>query len=360
MNFLKRLLPRRRVRAAIKRLAQDRSARNYTALAQQYTMLGELTEVLRVCTEGLDAFPGNDPLTRLAERTRFLMREDRARALMAELSTAPRPAVWRELCEILLETGRIPRAEDLAKEWFEATRDGEAQYYRARARCERFFSDRRRDDGLQAFELITSAEELVPTDPRPIRLRVALTSRCGAWQDARRGLARLLELFPGDPALEARFRTVVTLAENSRPLDQALREIERSGRLVDDETGDGSRVSSRTIRPALQSLTTEPGVQAAFYVRGGTALVQGPRGPTAERAARSVREVVTLCRTASRRMGLGTPFEVRVEGDFGTLLIAPGEVASGALWARGPVSHRHELALRELAGVVELAQEASA
>jgi tetratricopeptide (TPR) repeat protein len=346
MNFLRRMLPRRRVRTAIKKLAQDRSARNYAALAQEYAMVGELEEVLRVCTESLESFPGNDVLTRLAERTRLLLREDRAKALVSELRTAPRPALWRELCEILLETGRVPRAEDLAKEWFEA-----------RARTERFFSDRRRDDGLQALDLITSAEELVPSDPRPIRLRVALASRIGAWQEARRGLARLLELYPGDPALEARFRTVVTLAENSRSLDQALREVERSGRLADDDTGDDSRVSSRTIRPALQDLTKEPGVQAAFYVRGGTALVQGPRGPTAERAARSVREVISMCRTASRRMGLGQPFEVRVEGDFGTLLIAPGEIASGALWCRGSVSHRHERALRELAGVAELAQE---
>lgn len=352
IKWLRRLLPRSRVRAAAKRLAKDPSARNYTLLAQEYAVTGELDQVLRVCEEGLAVFPGNESLRRLTDRTKVLFRQDRTRSLMNELATAPRPAVWKELCEILLESNRAAKAEETANEWHSRTNDPEAVYYQARARTERFFADRRRDDGERAFELATTSEELLPMDPRPLRLRVTLASRCGAWQDARRALARLLELYPGDPTLEARFRTVVTLAETGPTVERALREVERSGRLVDDEQAQPQQhVSARSIRPMLQNILREPGVQAAFYVRGGTALVQGPRGATAERTARGVREIVTQCRTAARRLGLGQALEVRIEGDFGTLMVVPGDVGSGALWCAGPSTHRHDEALRDLAAI---------
>lgn len=353
MRFLRRLLPRSRVRSAAKRLAKDPSARNYTLLAQEYAVTGELDEVLRVCAEGLQVFPGNESLKRLMDRSKVLFRQDRTRSLMNELVNAPRPAVWKELCEILLESGRAAKAEESANEWHSKTNDPEAVFYQARARAERFFADRRRDDGERAFALATSSEELLPMDPRPLRLRVELASRCGAWQDARRALARLLELYPGDPTLEARFRTVVTLAETGPTVERALREVERSGRLVDDarQTTSTQQVSARSIRPMLQNILREPGVQAAFYVRGGTALVQGPRGATAERTARGVREIVTQCRNASRRLGLGQAMEVRIEGDFGTLMVAPGDVGSGALWCAGTLTHRHDDALRDLAAI---------
>jgi tetratricopeptide (TPR) repeat protein len=346
------------VRQAAKRLADEPSARNYAALAQEYAVLGDLDEVLRVCDEGLAAFPGNEVLKRLSDRTKVLFRQDRARVLTAELASAPRPAVWRELCEILLESGRVSKAEDLATEWHEKTGEGEAVLYRARARAERFFADRNREDGRAAFDLAAAAEEALPSDPRPLRLRVTLASRCGVWQEARRALARLLELYPGDPALEARFRTVMTLAETGHTIDKALREVERTGRLVDDEREpEQAAPSAGSVRPMLQGLLREPGVQAAFYVRGGTALVQGPRGATAERMARGVREIVAQCRGASRRLGLGQAYEVRIEGDFGTLLLAPGEVGSGALWCAGQVTHRHEEALRDLASAAGRATE---
>lgn len=358
MKFLRRLLPKSRVRRAAKRLAKDPSARNYVLLAQEYAVTGELDEVLRVCAEGLQVFPGNENLKRLTDRTKVLFRQDRTRSLMTELANAPRPAVWRELCEILLESGRAAKAEETASEWHSKTNDPEAVFYQARSRTERFFADRRRDDGERAFELATLSEELLPMDPRPLRLRVTLASRCGAWQDARRALARLLELYPGDPTLEARFRTVVTLAENGPTVDRALREVERSGRFADDhqEQPATQQVSARSIRPMLQNILREPGVQAAFYVRGGTALVQGPRGATAERTARGVREIVTQCRAASRRLGLGQALEVRIEGDFGTLMVAPGDVGSGALWCQGAPSLRHNEALRDLAAIAGQAE----
>src|SRR6185436_44859 len=99
--------------------------------------------------------------------------------------------------------------------------------------------------------------------------------------------------------------------------------------------------SGAAVRPMLQSLVRESGVQAAFYVRGGTALVQGPKGATAERTARGVREIVQSCRSAARRLGLGQAQEARLEGSFGTLLVAPGELGSGALWCTGGVTRRH-------------------
>jgi hypothetical protein len=350
MSILNRLLSHGRVRNAARRLARDPSARHYAELVQEHAVQGSLNEALKIATEALRAYPKDAELRRLADRTRALMREGRTRELQAELRLAPRPALWRELCDILLESGRVSRAEEIAIDWFQNTRDGEAQLYRARARAERFFTDRRRDDGRLAFELVASATELLPGDARPLRLHLSLASRCGAWSEARRVIARLLELMPGDPSLEARFRTVMALSESAKTVDQALREVEKTGRLADDEPESDRVQPAASIRPALQALARETGVQAAFYVRGATALVQGPKGATAERTARGVREVVHSCRTAARRLGLGQALEVRLTGDFGTLLVAPGELGSGALWCTGDVTRRHEEGLRDLVG----------
>lgn len=365
MSLFHRILSQGRARNAAKRLAKDPSARHYAELVQEYAVSGHLEHALKIASEGLKAYPGDSELKRLADRSRQMLREGRTRELQQELKTAPRPALWRELCEILLESGRVARAEELATEWFQNANSGEAQYWRARARSERFFADRRRDDGRLAFELVASAQELLPGDPRPIRLELELASHCGAWTEARRALARLLELSPGDPTLEARFRTVVTLAQKSKTLDQALRDVEKSGCLADEPRpidgvasgAEESQGSAGGVRPMLQALARENGVQAAFYVRGGTALVQGPKGATAERTARGVREIVSSCRTAARRLGLGQAQEVRLEGSFGTLLVAPGEIGSGALWCVGGVTRRQEEGLRDLASLAGKAVE---
>lgn len=349
MRFLNRWLSSSRVRGANKRVAKNPSARAYAELAQEHAVLGDLVEVLRTTAEGLRLFPGDGELKRLETRARSLMLEGRTRELLIELKSAPRPALWKELCEILLELGRVARAEEVAVEWFQATRSGEAQLYRAQARADRFFSDRRRDDGRIALELVIAATDLLAGDSRPLRLHLQLLSRCGAWADARAVMARLLEHFPGDPALEARFRTIATLAENSKSFEAALRDVEKTGRLADDEPEtDRPAAASGSIRPLLQGLLQQEGVQAAFFVRGGTALVQGPKGATAERTARGVREIVTNCKSAARRLGLGSAIEVRLEGDFGTLLVAPGENGSGALWCHGNVTRLHETKLRDL------------
>lgn len=348
MSFLKRLLSHGRVRSAEKRLSEDPSPKSYGDLAQEHAVHGELDDALRVAEEGMKLHPQDGELKRVHERVRQLSLEGRMRELTQQLKTAPRPAVWSELCEILVDSGRVARAEDLAIEWYQTTKHAEAQYWRARARAERFFADKRRDDGRLAFELISAAEEMLPSDPRPHRLRLQLSSRCGAWSEARRALARLLELQPGDPALEARFRTVATLAEKGRTIDQALREIEKTGRLVDEEPADTREPSGGDVRPLLQNLARESGVRGVFYVRGATALVQGPKGPTADRMARGVREVVGSCRTAARRLGLGQAIEVTLEGDFGTLQLRPDESASAAVWCAGEVGRNHEAGLRDI------------
>lgn len=348
MSFLKRLFSQGRVRSASRRLVEDPSARGYAELAHEHALQGDLDEALRLANEGLSIHAGDAELRRVHERLRQLSLEGRMRELQQELKTSPRPAVWSELCQILIEAGRVARAEDTAVEWYQGTKHPEALYWRARARTQRFFSDKRRDDGRLAFELIESLEGVMPTDPRPQRLRLELASRCGAWSEARRAIARLLELHPGDPALEARFRSVVSLADAGRTIDQALRAVERTGRLVDEEPATLKPSAYGDVRPHLQALARENGVRAVFYVRGATALVQGPKGPTADRMARGVREVVASCRTAARRMGLGQTTEIALEGTFGTLSVRPDEMASAAVWCTGEVTTRHEEALDQL------------
>lgn len=350
MSFLTRWLSSSRVRRAQKHVSKNPSARAYSELAQEHAVLGNLQDVLRATGEGMRLFPGDPELRRLETRARSLMLEGRTRQLQLELKSAPRPALWKELCEILLESGRVARAEEVAIEWFQATRSGDAQLLRAQARMDRFFADRRRDDGRIAHDLIASATTMLPNDPRPLRLHLTLVGRCGAWGEARTVLSKLLEYFPGDTSLEARFRTLESLAENSKTIEQALREVEKTGRLADEEPESArSSGSPASIRPLLQTMLQHEGVQAGFFLRGATALVQGPKGATAERLARGVREIVTNAKTTSRKLGLGAASAVRVEGDFGMLLLAPGEYGSGAMWVNGESTRAQEQLLRDLA-----------
>lgn len=348
--MFQRILGRGRARAAAKRVATEPTAENYLALAQCHASAGELSDVAKVCVEGLALHPGNAELERMRQRAMTLAREDRVRELQRELKASPRPALWRELCEVQLDAGRVSRAEKVAGEWFEATQDQEALFFRARARADRFFADRRRDDARMTLDLIDVVLRDDPAHERALRLALSLYSRSGAWNEARTSLARLLELCPGDPSLEARFRSVAAMAEAAPSLDQALREVERTGNFVDDEPGQESSESSQLVRPMLQEIASRPGVRGAFYVRGGTALVQGPRGASAERYARGVRELVTVARGSCRRLGLGGPLEIQLEGDFGTLSIRPGVLGSAAIWTEGAPTTRTEEALASLTG----------
>lgn len=359
MSMMRRFMSGGRLRRAKRDLAQVTSPKNYAALAREYAHAGDLVAVQRICEEGLEDFPGAPELVRLLERTRQMAVEDRTRELYRELRESPRAGVWRELCELLLEAERVARAEECAEEWFTATQLPEALLFRARARVQRFFLDRRREDGRTAFELLDKVEKLMHRAPEPLQLRLELASRIGAWKEARRALSRLLELMPGDSALEARFRTLISLAEGAPTPDQALRAVEKTGRLVDEQAQQpaDTGVQAAAIRPRLQEMALDEQVKAAIYVRGATALVQGPRGATAERAARAVREIVQSSRTAARRLGLGQAIDVRLEGGFGSCLVTPGELGSGALWCRSAVPGKHEATLLELVGATSFAEE---
>jgi len=92
-------------------------------------------------------------------------------------------------------------------------------------------------------------------------------------------------------------------------------------------------------------------VRAALYVRGATVLMQGPKGATAERMARGVRAILSSGRATTRRLGLGRVDEIQLEGDFGTLSIAPGEADAGAVWTEGALGRERREALLGLAGL---------
>jgi len=350
VKLFSRMTGRKRARAAARRLAFDPSAENYLALAHEHVVCGTPQEVLRVCTEGLQTHEGDPELMRLAERARVLMLESRIRTLQSDLAIAPRPALWRELCDLMLESGRTQKAEEAAEQWWSQSHDGEALYFRARCRAELFFAERRAGDGQVAYELADKAAAQLVDDARPLQLVFEIARRVGAWQEARRAIARLLELMPGQPDLETRFRAVQANVQDARPLDRALLEVERTGAFVDDVPEAQTAPASIAVRPVLQELGAEPHIHAAVYVRGGTALVQGPTGATADRTARAVRDLLQNSRASARRLGLGRPQEITLEGEFGVLSLVPGDRGAAALWSAGAARGRELEALARLAG----------
>jgi hypothetical protein len=349
------LLKRGKVRAAVKNLSADPSAKNYSALARAHAASLQLSDVRKVCEEGLVAFPADAALLRLRDRAETLQREDRVRDLQRLLKAGPRTAYWKELCEIHLRAKCVARAEQVAAEWFRATQAADALCYQARARAERYFSDRRRDDARRALELADQCLARASGDARPLRLQLSIYTRCGAWNEARRALARLLELYPGDPGLEARFRTAAALAGSTLSLDAALREVERTGQFEGDDNQREGESPTASVRPLLKQLAAEERVQGAFFVRGSTALVQGPKGATAERQARGVRELLSTSRAAARRLGLGQALEINLEGDFGVLSISPSSAGAAALWTDEFPSSQHLEDLAVLAGFADQA-----
>ncbi|WP_145067794.1 hypothetical protein [Engelhardtia mirabilis] len=341
------------MRDARARLSKQVTPSNYVALAQECAMAGDLREARRVATEGLGQFPTHGELRRIAERIDKQDRESRLGELRSELVEGPRDAVFRELVDLLLESGDVSRAEQTATDWCAKLDGPEARLAVARARVERFIADRGRDVGQLAFEALDQFDELRGSDKRSWRLRLQITTAIGAWREARRAAARLLELEPGSPALEARFRTLDTLCADAPDVNQALREVEKTGRLVDDPTHEQESERdglAHDVRPVLRELTRDQEIRAALYLRGSTALVQGPKGATAERTARQVREVVQSGRTVARRLGLGRITDLRLEGDFGTLSAACSEADSAAMWSSGKLTTSQERALVDLVG----------
>jgi len=351
MNFLNRLLSLGRIRRAKRALAADPTPRNYLSLAQQYSMAGRSDDAQRACVEGLAAFPENIQLSRYHQRTRRAEREERLDQLHHELAEAPRAPLWRELCEILIESDELARAEEELLRWLERDKDSEAYYLLARVHLARFFADRGRDEGRQAMASLEQAIAHLPHDLRPLRAKLDFLTRIGAWKDARDCAARCLSVEPGTLELEGRYRTLSARAEGSPSFERALHEVERSGRLPGEDDGEGARATTGSVQALLRELAGQADVQAALYVRGSTALVQGPKGATAERTARSVQTILSGSRSAARRLGLGQVFQIQLEGSFGTLSIAPGEQDAGALLCSGPLGRAREEALLGMAGL---------
>lgn len=350
MSLFGRLSAKKRVRAAARALGKDASVDNYVVLAREYIVSGQTRDVLRVCEEGLASYPGHSELERLSHRARQIYQEDRIRELSEELDAAPRPALYREFCDLLLEGGRVQRALEAAERWRSQTDDPESLYYLAAAHAELFFDGRRSADGLEAYELAMRAAKGLPQDRRPPRLQFEIARRCGAWEEARRALARLLELMPGNPALESRFRSVLANCAQAVPLARALHDVEKSGTFADDAPEHSENAEPDDVRALLKELSAPADVRAAVFLRGGTGLVQGAQGPTAERTARAVREVLQASRSAARRMALGRLLRIEGEGAFGTLLVSPGDLGNVGIWTKGAVGHATRVRVAQLSG----------
>lgn len=349
--MIRKLLSRNRLRKARKAVSTQPSPSNYAALAAEFVLRSEMDEAARACEEGLRAFPGSAELARVAGRIRRQMQESRLSGLRQEISEAPRPALWREYCDLLLGSGQIGRAEAAARDWLGEGRDPEAQLMLARVMAERLIADRGREIGQLAFESLDAAEAALPRDARPLKLRLRLSYLIGAWDEAKRAVSLLLDLMPGEPALEARFRLLESQsAEGSPNVDQALRTVERTGELYEDVDSEQEASVGPTIdvRGLLRQMSSEKDVKAAVYMRGATALIQGPKGGTAERTARVFRAVMHSSRTGGRRLGLGQLQELRLEGEFGHLRLLAGERDAAALWTDTA------LAGKRLAGLIDL------
>lgn len=359
MKFLRHFFSRRRIRAARRALARNATPQTYAGLAAEYAHLGMDLEAVDVCREGLGAFPGDAQLSADLERLSIEVRENRLAQLKAELAQGPRPALWREACGLYLEADDIPRAEETALQWHEQKPSIGSLRALARIRLARYFADRGREQGRQALAAIEAVMRSDPRDVEGLRMRLRLATRLGAWDEARRATQELLEQLPGDPVLEARFRSLESMGEGGPKLDRAMLQVESSG-LFADESGDPQDgIDDVDVRPVLRELARRSEVRAAMYLKGSTMLVQGPRGATAERHARVVKSILGTSRTSSRRLGLGQVHQVQIEGDFGTLAISPGEMDASALWVEGTISKQLLDALEGISGAdaVEGVQE---
>ncbi|MHC4379144.1 MAG: hypothetical protein ACYS26_21295, partial [Planctomycetota bacterium] len=131
---------------------------------------------------------------------------------------------------------------------------------------------------------------------------------------------------------------------------RALAEAEASGLQVRESQSSPAENGPRDVREELRGLTEAPGVRAALYLRGSTALIQGPRGATAERCARAIKNTLQSARAASLRLGLGQLETVHVSGDFGTLEYLCGRGDAAALWSEQRITERQRGDLADLTG----------
>ncbi|MFT7539563.1 MAG: tetratricopeptide (TPR) repeat protein [Gammaproteobacteria bacterium] len=338
MKFFSQFFSRRRIRTARRALARNASPERFIALASEYALLGMSQEALDVCREGLNVTPSSFILKGELERYRSEARVARLAQIKIELAEGPRPALWREACEIYIAAGDLAKAEALTLQWHAKGACIGSLRTLAKISLARYFADRGRDQGRQAVVAIDAVMNTDPRDVEGLRLRLKLCTRLGAWDDARKAVQELLEQLPGDPLLEARFRSLQAMGVCDVKIDRAMLEVESTGFFADESNGSPDQGADIDVRPVLRDIARRPEVQAAMYLKGSTMLVQGPRGATAERHARVVKSVLGCSRTTGRRLGLGQIVQVQLEGDFGTLAISPGEMDAGALWVTGRIS----------------------
>lgn len=347
--MIQRFFSRSRLKQARRQLAEDFSAQNYERLIQQLAVSGELDAASELCSEGLEQFPGDRSLQRLEGRIRGHVREQRLVRLREELEQGPRPALWNSYCELCCECGEWDEAERAAQRWYEEDGDEAALLLVARVRTQRFYSDRSRRLGEQALAAIEEACEASDRAVEPLRLELRFMLAIGAFGRARDVAAELLDHLPGDAELESRYRALEAPAESAPEPRRALARVEESGRLATDRAESGA-VQSEDIRPALQRLAAAPGCGASVFLRGSTALIQGPRGATAQRTARGMKNALKAARTVSRRLDLGPLREFEIDGDFGQLVGEAGERDAALGWFRRDVQPAERERLRDLAG----------
>jgi hypothetical protein len=340
VSILGRIFRGQRHRSAARLVALDPSAENYLALARESVVSGEHNRVEAICHEALDLHPGHSELVQMARRAARMRLDARVRDLEADLLVGARPALWSELFDAHMEAGRFSRASDVARRWGKAGGGGEALHLESCGALGAFFGGGVREDGQLAWDLGQRAAEAMPRDPRPLESLVALTGRVGAHAERRTLLARLLELCPGKPELEAAFRESSQQSDSAPGFVQALADSTRRGALDQEPRGVQSveqtkPTRGRSVRGLLKNIARREGVHCATYQQGGTALVQGLSGPVADRTARAIRESVRKTRELTTRVGLGPMTSLTVEGAHGTLVMSSGTLGLGAAWCEG-------------------------
>ena len=337
-------------------MAEKPSPDSYFLLASEFGHVGEMDEVLRVAMEGLEHFPTNPQLVGMRERALRALRQERIVSLRRELSESPRPAVWRELCGVLVESRQLQRAEETALAWLERSPEHlDAHLVLSEVRLERYFSDRGREQGRRFVKALNRVRDMSPGDLAELELRYTFASRIGAFGVALEAVQRILQITPGDAEWEARYREIEARAEDAPTIERALHRVEETGRFTDDgevrtETS-GPAPLIGDVRAKLRRLARLQNVNGSLYLRGETALVHGWKGAGAERMARGLRGVMRASQHTARRLGLGAIRRIDLEGEFGVFSVLPGSVDAGAVWCDGRPSSDVELTLGGLSGV---------
>jgi tetratricopeptide (TPR) repeat protein len=347
---MKRWFSRTRIRQARRELSAGSSPSAYLRLARELHCGGTLDEAAEVCEEGLRAYPGHLELGRLSARVARERLQDRVRALREQIAVGPRPALYRELTQHLRELGESAEAAHVARRWEQTSRDPEAYLALAEAQVARYRERCLRTEGQAALDALAEARRRMPRDPRPLRAQRGLWMELRLFKEAKAATAELLQMLPGDVQLEQEYRWLKSQPEEPLDVAHALVEAEARGLEVHESQRTRGESGPRDVREELRALADAPGVRAALYLRGSTALIQGPRGATAERCARAIKHTLQSSRSAALRLGLGQLETVHVTGDFGTLEYLCGRGDAAALWSEQRVTEAQRRDLADLTG----------